>query len=103
MTQDTGACAECTPVKNGITVKGDPDFGAIEIALVVNGHRIAWFMTGEEAHELSEKLKGAICQMMGDETRGGRCSEEELDEINKRYREDAEKNKQSGEEKTGQA
>lgn len=92
MTQDCGACAEQqAPIPNGITVKGDKDFGAVEIALVVNGHRIAWFMSGQEAFDFSEKLKGAICQMMGDDTKGGRCTEAELDEINKRFREDANK------------
>lgn len=103
MTQETGACAECKPVQNGITVKGDKDFGAVEIALVVSGQRIAWFMSAQEAFELSEKLKGAICQMMGDDTKGGRCTEAELDEVMERYREDAKKTSESEEKEDGQS
>lgn len=82
MTQDTGACAEKKiQGENGITIKADKDFGAIELALVVNDKKIGCFLSVKEAHDIAEALKGAICKMMGDETCGGRCSDEELARI----------------------
>lgn len=89
MTQPEGACAEQKiQGENGITIKADKDFGAIELALVVNDKKIGCFLTVKEAHDISEALKGAICKMMGDDTCGGRCSDEELQNIAERYRED---------------
>lgn len=90
MTQETGACAEPKGT-NGITIKADKDYGAIELALVVNDKKIGCFLKIEEANELAEALKGAICKMMGDDTCGGRCSDEELAKISENYREDDEK------------
>ncbi len=81
MTQETGACAEQCKNENGITVKADKDFGAIELSWVVNDRKIGCFLTVKEAHDIAEALKGAICKMMGDDTCGGRCSDEELAKV----------------------
>ena len=102
MTQDTGACAEPVKTDNGITVKADKDFGAIELALVVGDRKIGCFLKVEEANEIAEALKGAICKMMGDDTCGGRCTDEELAKLAENYREDDGKqteNKSEGSEK----
>lgn len=88
MTQETGACAEKVDQSNGISIKADKDYGAIELALVVNEKKIGCFLSVKEAHDLAEALKGAICKMMGDDTCGGRCSDEELQKVAEGYRED---------------
>lgn len=85
MTEGCGACAQQKEDKtNGITVKADKDFGAIELAFHVEGRKIGCFLSAFEAEALSEALKGEICVMLGDDTKGGRCSPEELEEIVKR-------------------
>lgn len=63
MTQETGACAESTPVQNGLSVKADIDFGAIEVAMTVQGKSIGFFVTVDEALALSEALQQAIYKM----------------------------------------
>lgn len=90
MTEEQTACNEAHK-NNGISVKADKDFGAIELALVVGEKRIGCFLKVEEANEIAEALKGAVCKMMGDDTCGGRCSDEELAKISENYREDDEK------------
>lgn len=65
MTQDCGACGEM-PVENGMKVKADKDFGAIEVSLVVKGTSIGFFMTTEEAQQLVEALQDAVVKMNSD-------------------------------------
>lgn len=66
---------------NLISVKSDKDFGAIEFTLTVGDNKVGFFLSLKEAHDVSESLKGEICKMMGDDTCGGRCSDEELAKV----------------------
>lgn len=63
MTQNQGACAQSHPLENGMKVKADRDFGAIEVAMVVQGKTIGFFVTSEEAQKLSDALQEAITEM----------------------------------------
>lgn len=96
MNEDTGACAPCQPCDNnlnGITVKADREFGAIELAFQVQGRRIGCYLQTREAHDLSEALKGAVCEMMGDDSQGGRCCQNDNQNDNHNdYREDQDGN-----------
>lgn len=60
------ACPGCEvheSEKNGIMIKADVDFGAIEISFVVSGETITTFLTTEEAANLSNALVDAIVKM----------------------------------------
>lgn len=82
MTQEEGACAESDKQENGLKVKADRDFGAIEVAMCVNGRQLGFFLTVDEAEDISEALLAAVKEMEGANCPIEEKEEDEADEDN---------------------
>ena len=82
MTNQLGQCAEkCKISGNGITVKADKEFGAIELAFVVDDRKIGCFLTVKEAEDIVEAIKDAVAKMIDVDEMPNSASEE-LKKIN---------------------
>lgn len=74
---------------NNIVVKADPDFGAIELFLKTgNKVELNFFVDVKQAEDLCESLLREIAVMQGDEILKKMFSDDEMNEINKVFRED---------------